>query len=84
VNLRNDGVLPFCRTDHVIEVPARFTGGAFVAEPVMPLPDDLRGWWLRSPGTSGWRWTRPFMGPDRVLRAMRAIPSCSNTTVPRS
>ncbi|HCS59982.1 MAG TPA: 6-phospho-beta-glucosidase, partial [Microbacterium sp.] len=43
VNLRNDGMLPFLPDDHVIEVPARFNGGAFVAEPVAPLPDDIRG-----------------------------------------
>ena len=43
VNLRNDGVLPFLPDDHVIEVPAVFRDGGFVAEPVAPLPDDIRG-----------------------------------------
>lgn len=43
VNLRNDGLLPFLPDDHVVEVPARYVDGAFVAEPVDALPDDVAG-----------------------------------------
>ena len=75
VNVRNDGVLPFLPDDHVIEVPAVFRDGGFVAEPVAPLPDDIRGLVAAVAGyerlaleaaTAG--------GRDRVLRAMRAHP----------
>lgn len=43
VNIRNDGLLPFLPDDHVVEVPANFRNGQFVAEPVAPLPDDVAG-----------------------------------------
>ncbi|MFD7870496.1 6-phospho-beta-glucosidase [Microbacterium sp. NPDC059771] len=75
VNLRNDGVLPFLPDDHVIEVPARYRDGRFLAEPVAALPDDIRGLISAVAGyerlaldaaTAG--------GRDRVLRAMRAHP----------
>jgi len=75
VNLRNDGVLPFLPDDHVIEVPARFTGGAFVAEPVLPLPDDLRGLVAAVAGYERLALDAAVRGGrDRVLRAMRAHP----------
>ncbi|GAA1778064.1 6-phospho-beta-glucosidase [Agromyces lapidis] len=75
VNLRNDGVLPFLPDDHVIEVPAVFRDGGFVAEPVAPLPDDIRG--LVS-GVAGYERlaldAALHGGRERVLRAMRAHP----------
>ncbi|MFB9309118.1 6-phospho-beta-glucosidase [Agromyces hippuratus] len=75
VNLRNDGVLPFLPDDHVIEVPAVFRDGGFVADPVAPLPDDIRG--LIS-GVAGYERlaldAAVHGGRDRVLRAMRAHP----------
>lgn len=75
VNLRNDGVLPFLPDDHVIEVPARFTDGRFVAEPVAPLPDDLAA--LIAAVTGYERLALDACvhgGRDRVLRALRAHP----------
>ncbi|AWB96023.1 6-phospho-beta-glucosidase [Agromyces badenianii] len=75
VNLRNDGVLPFLPDDHVIEVPAAFRDGGFVAEPVAPLPDDIRG---LIAGVAGYERlaldAAVHGGRDRVLRAMRAHP----------
>lgn len=75
VNLRNDGVLPFLPDDHVIEVPARFVGDRFVAEPVAPLPDDVAG---LIAGVAGYERlaldAAVHGGRDRVLRAMRAHP----------
>ena len=75
VNLRNDGVLPFLPDDHVIEVPAVFRDGGFVAEPVAPLPDDIRG---LIAGVAGYERlaldAAVHGGRDRVLRAMRAHP----------
>jgi 6-phospho-beta-glucosidase len=75
VNLRNDGVLPFLPDDHVIEVPARFVGDRFVAEPVAPLPDDVAG---LIAGVAGYERlaldAAVHGGCDRVLRAMRAHP----------
>lgn len=75
VNLRNDGVLPFLPDDHVIEVPAVFRDGGFVAEPVAPLPDDIRG---LVAGVAGYERlaldAAVHGGRDRVLRAMRAHP----------
>lgn len=75
VNLRNDGVLPFLPDDHVIEVPARYVDGRFVAEPVEPLPDDLAG---LIAGVAGYERlaldAAVHGGRDRVLRAMRAHP----------
>ena len=75
VNLRNDGVLPFLPDDHVIEVPARFDGATFVAEPVAALPDDIAG--LIGAVTGYERLALDaavYGGRDRVLRAMRAHP----------
>ncbi|MGO2520472.1 MAG: 6-phospho-beta-glucosidase [Microbacterium sp.] len=75
VNLRNDGMLPFLPDDHVIEVPARFNGGAFVAEPVAPLPDDIRGLVSAVAGYERLALDAAVHGGrDRVLRAMRAHP----------
>lgn len=75
VNVRNDGVLPFLPDDHVIEVPAVYRDGRFIAEPVAPLPDDIRG--LVS-GVAGYERlaldAAVHGGRDRVLRAMRAHP----------
>ncbi|SIN69091.1 6-phospho-beta-glucosidase [Agromyces cerinus] len=75
VNLRNDGVLPFLPDDHVIEVPAVFRDGGFVADPVAPLPDDIRG---LIAGVAGYERlaldAAVHGGRDRVLRAMRAHP----------
>lgn len=75
VNLRNDGVLPFLPDDHVIEVPAVFRDGGFVAEPVAPLPDDVRGLVAGVAGYERLALDAALRGGrDRVLRAMRAHP----------
>jgi 6-phospho-beta-glucosidase len=75
VNLRNDGVLDFLPDDHVIEVPARFDGERFVAEPVAPLPDDIRGLIGAVAGYERLALDAAVHGGrDRVLRAMRAHP----------
>jgi len=75
VNLRNDGVLPFLPDDHVIEVPARYVGGRFVAEPVAPLPDDISGLIGAVAGYERLALDAAVQGGrDRVLRAMRAHP----------
>jgi 6-phospho-beta-glucosidase len=75
VNLRNDATLPFLPDDHVIEVPARFTGDRFVAEPVAPLPDDIRGLIAAVAGYERLALDAAVHGGrDRVLRAMRAHP----------
>ena len=75
VNLRNDGVLPFLPDDHVIEVPAQYTGGSFVADPVAPLPDDIRGLVAAVAGYERLALEAAVHGGrDRVLRAMRAHP----------
>lgn len=75
VNLRNDGVLPFLPDDHVIEVPAVFRDGGFVAEPVAPLPDDIRGLIAGVAGYERLALDAAVHGSrDRVLRAMRAHP----------
>ncbi|MGX5697441.1 family 4 glycosyl hydrolase [Agromyces soli] len=75
VNLRNDGSLPFLPDDHVIEVPARFVGGRFVAEPVAPLPDDVAGLIAAVAGYERLALDAAVHGGrDRVLRAMRAHP----------
>lgn len=75
VNLRNDGALPFLPDDHVIEVPARFRDGAFVAEPVAPLADDIRGLVAAVAGYERLALDASLHGSrDRVLRAMRAHP----------
>lgn len=75
VNLRNDGVLPFLPDDHVIEVPAVFRDGGFVAEPVAPLPDDIRGLISSVAGYERLALDAAVHGGrDRVLRAMRAHP----------
>ncbi|MFF2272398.1 6-phospho-beta-glucosidase [Agromyces sp. NPDC058136] len=75
VNLQNDGVLPFLPDDHVIEVPAVFRDGGFVAEPVAPLPPDVAG--LVSAVAAYERLALDAAvhgGRDRVLQAMRAHP----------
>jgi len=75
VNLRNDGVLDFLPDDHVIEVPARYRDGRFVAEPVAPLPDDVRGLVAAVAGYERLALDAAVHGgADRVLRAMRAHP----------
>lgn len=75
VNLRNDGTLPFLPDDHVIEVPARFTAEGFVAEPVAPLPDDIRGLVAAVAGYERLALDAAVHGGrERVLRAMRAHP----------
>ena len=75
VNLRNDGTLPFLPDDHVIEVPARFTDGRFVAERVAPLPDDVAGLVAAVAGYERLALDAAVHGGrDRVLRAMRAHP----------
>ena len=75
VNLRNDGTLPFLPDDHVIEVPARFTAGRCVAEPVAALPDDIRGLVAAVAGYERLALDAAVHGGrERVLRAMRAHP----------
>lgn len=75
VNLRNDGVLPFLPDDHVVEVPATFDGTRFVAEPVAPLADDVRGLIAAVAGYERLALEAAVHGGrDRVLRAMRAHP----------
>ncbi len=75
VNLRNDGVLPFLPDDHVIEVPARFVDGRFVAAPVDPVPADLAGLIGAVAGYERLALDAAVHGGrDRVLRAMRAHP----------
>ncbi|WP_217183478.1 6-phospho-beta-glucosidase [Streptomyces sp. AC495_CC817] len=75
VNLRNDGLLPFLPDDHVVEVPARHIDGRFVAEPVEPLPDDIRGLISAVAGYERFALDAALHGGrDRVLRAMRAHP----------
>jgi len=68
-------VLPFLPDDHVIEVPARFTDGRFVADPVDQLPDDLAGLIGAVAGYERLALDAAVHGGrDRVLRAMRAHP----------
>lgn len=75
VNLRNDGVFDFLPDDHVIEVPARYVDGRFVAEAVDPLPDDVRGLISAVAGYERLALDAAVHGgADRVLRAMRAHP----------
>lgn len=75
VDLRNDGVLPFLPDDHVIEVPATFTGGRFVAEPVAPLPEAARGLVAAVAGYERLALDAAVHGGrGRVLAAMRAHP----------
>ncbi|MCM3655950.1 6-phospho-beta-glucosidase [Agromyces mediolanus] len=75
VNLRNDGVLPFLPDDHVVEVPARYVDGRFVAEPVAALPDDFAGLIGSVAGYERLALDAAVRGGrDRVLRAMRAHP----------
>ncbi len=75
VNLRNDGSLPFLPDDHVIEVPARFVDGRFVAAPVDPVPADLAGLIGAVAGYERLALDAAVRGGrDRVLRAMRAHP----------
>ncbi|MCA0296169.1 MAG: 6-phospho-beta-glucosidase [Actinobacteria bacterium] len=75
VNLRNDGTLPFLPDDHVVEVPARFTDGRFVAEPVAPLADDVAGLVAAVAGYERLALDAAVHGGrDRVVRAMRAHP----------
>ena len=75
VNLRNDGSLPFLPDDHVIEVPARFVDGRFVAAPVDPVPADRAGLIGAVAGYERLALDAAVHGGrDRVLRAMRAHP----------
>ncbi|MFD5225071.1 6-phospho-beta-glucosidase [Microbacterium sp. NPDC058342] len=75
VDLRNDGVLPFLPDDHVVEVPARYVDGRFVAEPVAALPDDISGLVAAVAGYERLALDAAVEGGrDRVLRAMRAHP----------
>ncbi|MBK8447090.1 MAG: 6-phospho-beta-glucosidase [Micropruina sp.] len=75
VNLGNDGALSFLPEDHVIEVPARFVDGRFVAEPIDPLPDDLAGLIAAVAGYERLALDAAVQGGrERVLRAMRAHP----------
>ena len=75
VNLRNDGVLPFLPDDHVIEVPASYVDGAFVAEPVEALDDDIRGLVSAVAGYERLALDAAVHGGrERVVRAMRAHP----------
>lgn len=75
VNLRNGGLLDFLPDDHVIEVPADFTDGRFVARPVAPLPDDVRGLISAVAGYERLALEAAIEGGRyRVLRAMRAHP----------
>lgn len=75
VNLRNDGLLPFLPDDHVVEVPARYRDGRFVAEPVAPLPDDVAGLIGAVAGYERLALDAAVHGGrSRVLRAMRAHP----------
>lgn len=75
VNLRNDGMLSFLPDDHVIEVPARYVEGRFIAEPIAPLPDDITG--LIGAVAAYERLALEAAvhgGRDRVERALRAHP----------
>ena len=75
VNLRNDGVLGFLPDDHVIEVPAKYIEGRFVADPVAPLPDDIAALIAAVAGYERLALDAALHGGrDRVLRAMRAHP----------
>lgn len=75
VNLRNDGLLPFLPDDHVIEVPANYRDGRFVAEPVDALPDDIRGLVASVAGYERLALDAAVHGGrERVLHAMRAHP----------
>lgn len=75
VNLRNDGVLGFLPGDHVIEVPARYLDGRFVAEPVAPLPDDIQGMIAAVAGYERLALAAAVHGGrTRVVQAMRAHP----------
>lgn len=75
VNLRNNGLLPFLPDDHVVEVPARFRGDSFVAEPVPAVPDDVAGLISAVAGYERLALDAAVHGGrDRVLRAMRAHP----------
>ena len=75
VNLRNDGLLPFLPDDHVVEVPATFRNGAFVAEPVAPLPDDVAGLIGAVAGYERLALEAAVHGGrERVVRAMAANP----------
>jgi 6-phospho-beta-glucosidase len=75
VNLANDGSLPFLPDDHVIEVPATVGAGGLVAEPIAPLPDDIRGLVSAVAGYERLALDAAINGGrDRVLRAMQAHP----------
>jgi 6-phospho-beta-glucosidase len=68
-------VLPFLPDDHVIEVPAVFRDGGFAAEPVGPLPEDVRGLIAAVAGYERLALDAAVAGGrERVLRAMRAHP----------
>ncbi len=75
MNLRNDGVLGFLPDDHVIEVPARYVDGRFAAEPVAPLPDDVRGLIAAVAGYERLALEAALHGGrTRVVQALRAHP----------
>jgi 6-phospho-beta-glucosidase len=75
VNLLNNGSLPFLPDDHVIEVPARVGASGVVAEPIAPLPDDIRGLISAVAGYERLALDAAVHGGrDRVLRAMQAHP----------
>jgi 6-phospho-beta-glucosidase len=75
VNLRNAGSLPFLPDDHVIEVPARVGANGVVAEPIAPVPDDIRGLVSAVAGYERLALDAAMHGGrDRVLRAMQAHP----------
>lgn len=75
VNLRNGGLLPFLPDDHVIEVPARYEDGEFVALPVDPLPADVVGLISAVAGYEQLALDAALHGGrDRVLHAMWAHP----------
>lgn len=75
VNLRNDGVLDFLPDNHVIEVPARYVDGRFIADPVAALPEDIKGLIAGVAGYERLAMDAAILGGrDRVLSAMRAHP----------
>lgn len=75
VDLRNDGTLPFLPDDHVVEVPAVFRDGRFVAHEVEAVPVEAQG--LVAAVAAYERLALDAAvhgGRDRVLSAMRSHP----------
>ncbi|PWJ54015.1 6-phospho-beta-glucosidase [Quadrisphaera granulorum] len=75
VNLRNDGALPFLPDDHVVEVPAVFHDGRFVARDVEEVPVEAQG--LVAAVAAYERLALEAAvhgGRERVLSAMRSHP----------